>query len=127
MIVKEKIEKFLQRIDLDLRIIFLAVKDPQTSKFTKILGGFFIALALSPIDLIPDFIPVIGLIDDIIIIPLGIIIIKKMIPKRRLVRYREEAMEIRLMKNRKNQKVVFLIWFILLIITTTFIVIKCIK
>lgn len=47
----------------------------------KILAGFVVAYALSPIDLIPDFIPILGQLDDLIIVPLGIFIVMKMIPE----------------------------------------------
>jgi len=61
--------------------LYLAYRDPRVSWFAKAFGAMVLAYALSPIDLIPDFIPVIGYLDDIVLIPLGIMIAMKMIPK----------------------------------------------
>jgi len=61
--------------------LYLAYRDPRVPWFAKAFGAMVLAYALSPIDLIPDFIPVIGYLDDIVLIPLGIMIAMKMIPK----------------------------------------------
>jgi len=60
--------------------LYLAYKDPRTPFYAKVFVACIVGYALSPIDLIPDFIPVLGYLDDIILIPLGIALALKMIP-----------------------------------------------
>jgi len=69
----------------------LAVKDPRVPWYAKIFALLIIGYALSPIDLIPDFIPIIGYVDDLILIPAGIILLIKMIPKEVMEECREKA------------------------------------
>jgi len=70
----------LHQIRVDVHAAWLAARDPRTSWPARIVGLFVTAYALSPLDLIPDFIPVLGLIDDVIIIPIGLWIFLKMLP-----------------------------------------------
>ncbi len=69
----------------------LAARDPGVPWYAKIFAFLIIGYALSPIDLIPDFIPVIGYLDDLILIPAGIILLIKMIPKEIIEECREKA------------------------------------
>ena len=62
--------------------VYLASKDPGVPWYARVMVGALIAYALSPIDLIPDFIPVIGYLDDLIIVPGGILLALKMIPPK---------------------------------------------
>lgn len=71
--------------------IYLACKDPRVPWYTRIFAGVVVAYALSPIDLIPDFIPILGYLDDLILVPLGIILVIKMIPPDVLAECREKA------------------------------------
>ena len=64
-----KIEERVKRMKTDLPAVFLALKDPATPLIAKIAAGLAVAYALSPIDLIPDFIPVLGYLDDLLIVP----------------------------------------------------------
>lgn len=61
-------------------ILSLALRDPRTPWYAKACGAFTLIYALSPIDLIPDFIPIIGYLDDLVIVPLGIWIARRLIP-----------------------------------------------
>lgn len=63
-------------------ILYFLKKDTRVSKYAKIIIIITLAYALSPIDLIPDFIPILGLLDDLIIIPFGIYIAMKLIPNQ---------------------------------------------
>ena len=74
--------------------LYLAAKDPRTPWYAKALILFVVAHTLSPIDLIPDFIPVLGYLDDLIIAPLGIAIAIKLIPPDVLSECRERAQEL---------------------------------
>ena len=60
--------------------LYLAGRHPRTPWLAKLLIVLIVAYAVSPIDLIPDFIPVLGLLDDIILLPLGIVLAVKMVP-----------------------------------------------
>jgi len=66
------------------------LKDSRTPKLSKFFLGLAVAYALNPIDLIPDFIPVLGYLDDLIIVPALIFIAVRLIPKRLLQEYREK-------------------------------------
>lgn len=60
--------------------LHFAVRDPRTPWFARLIAGAVVAYAISPIDLIPDFIPVLGLLDDIIIVPIGLWLAIRLIP-----------------------------------------------
>lgn len=70
-----------KQLKTDLPAVFLALKKKETPIYAKILAGLTIIYALSPVDLIPDFIPVLGYIDDLIILPALVTLTVKMIPK----------------------------------------------
>ena len=69
-----------QALKQEVITLSFAMRHPRTPWQAKLLGGLVVAYALSPIDLIPDFIPVIGLLDDLVIVPLGIALTLRMIP-----------------------------------------------
>ena len=70
-----------RKLNTDLPAVFLALKKKETPVYAKILAGVTILYALSPIDLIPDFIPVLGYLDDLIIIPAGIWLAVRLVPR----------------------------------------------
>ncbi|MFV0519245.1 MAG: YkvA family protein [Lachnospirales bacterium] len=70
-----------KKIKSDIPILFLSLKDKDTPFLAKLIGVLTIAYALSPIDLIPDFIPVLGYLDDVILLPALIALAVKLIPK----------------------------------------------
>ncbi len=71
--------------------LYLAYNDPRVPWYARILAVFVVGYALSPIDLIPDFIPIIGYLDDLILVPLGIVLVLKMIPQEVMDECREKA------------------------------------
>ena len=79
------------RIRIEAHAVWLAVRDPRTPLPAKLIGLLVAAYALSPIDLIPDFIPIIGLLDDAILIPLGVWIFEKLTPPAILAEHRATA------------------------------------
>ncbi len=96
MNIKEEsfIEKWKQRAKVlkkETYSLFLAYKDPRTPWYAKVFTGLVVAYAFSPIDLIPDFIPVLGYLDDLILVPLGITLAIKMIPSEVLADARKQA------------------------------------
>lgn len=70
-----------RRLRVDAHAAWLAARDPRTPWYARAFGLLIAAYALSPIDLIPDFIPILGLLDDAILIPLGIWLFLKMLPE----------------------------------------------
>ena len=71
--------------------MWLAVRDPRTPLAAKLVGVLVAAYALSPIDLVPDFIPVLGLVDDAVLIPLGVWLFEKMVPADQFAEHRAAA------------------------------------
>lgn len=73
--------------------LYLAYKDPRTPWYARLLAAFVVAHTFSPIDLIPDFIPVLGYLDDLIITPLGLWLALRMIPAEVMEKARRQARE----------------------------------
>ena len=69
-----------RRMQQELYALYLAYRDPRTPWYARLLAAAVVAYALSPIDLIPDFIPVLGYLDDLILVPLGIALAVRLIP-----------------------------------------------
>lgn len=78
-------------IKRDVHAVWLAARDPRTPWFAKALALVVAAYAVSPIDLIPDFVPVIGYLDDLVIVPLGILMVVRLIPPEVMEEHREAA------------------------------------
>jgi len=86
-----RIKKWARRLNRDVHAIYLASRDPRVPWLAKVLAIAVAAYALSPIDLIPDFIPVFGYLDDLIIVPLGIWLVVRLIPEEVMAEYRAIA------------------------------------
>ena len=71
--------------------LYFACRDPRVPWPAKALAAAVVAYALSPIDLVPDFIPVLGLLDDLVLLPLGVLAVRAMIPEAILAECRERA------------------------------------
>ena len=87
MSLKEK----AKQLKTDIPAIFLALKDKKTPWFAKLLAALTVAYALSPIDFIPDFIPILGYLDDLIILPSLVALTIKFIPLDVMDEYRKQA------------------------------------
>lgn len=74
------IRKWAKELRKQTLIVYFAARDPRTPWFIRLLALMVAAYALSPIDLIPDFIPVIGYLDDLIVIPLGLLVVLRFVP-----------------------------------------------
>ena len=119
MLLIEKIKSSARQLKSVLNILAISYKDPRTPLLPKIIIGITVAYLLSPIDLIPDFIPVIGLIDDLIIVPLLISLSIKLIPKVVLEDARKKAAEqSALKKNWLAALLIIAIWIASLIVVT---------
>ncbi|MBI5197346.1 MAG: DUF1232 domain-containing protein [Nitrospirae bacterium] len=78
--MKQKLRSWARNLKMQTLALYFAVRDPRTPLPVKMIAWLVVAYALSPIDLIPDFIPVLGLLDDLIIVPIGIYIALKFVP-----------------------------------------------
>jgi uncharacterized membrane protein YkvA (DUF1232 family) len=95
--VAQLIEKWKQRakkFKIEIYAIYLAYKDPRVPWYARIFAACVVGYAFSPIDLIPDPIPILGYLDDLILIPLGVMLALKMIPKEVMAECRERSKEI---------------------------------
>ena len=91
--------------------LWFALRDPRTPWAARLVGALVVAYALSPIDLIPDFIPVLGLLDDLILLPLGIALCIRLIPADVFEDARRRAIDAELRPvNRFAAAVIVLIW-----------------
>ena len=112
----EKIRAWARSLKSEIVVLAAAIQDPRTPLSAKIIGAFVVAYALSPIDLIPDFIPVVGLLDDLILVPLGLWVLKRMIPEEILAEHRARiANGARLAPNRSAAKIIIALWLISLV------------
>jgi uncharacterized membrane protein YkvA (DUF1232 family) len=86
-----RLKRWAQRLRVEVYALYLAYKDPRVPWYARAFAAVVVAYAFSPIDLIPDPIPVLGYLDDLVIISLGIALAIKMIPPQILAGCREEA------------------------------------
>ena len=105
----------VRKLKKETLALYLACKDSRVPWYARALAAVVVAYALSPIDLIPDIIPVIGYLDDLILVPLGIALVVRMIPPDVLAECREkaEAMAQTTPTSRIAAVVVVLIWLLL--------------
>lgn len=80
-----------RRITRDVAALHIAVRDPRTPWPAKAVALAVVAYALSPIDLIPDFIPVLGYLDEVLVLPLGVLFAVRLIPAALMADFREAA------------------------------------
>jgi uncharacterized membrane protein YkvA (DUF1232 family) len=89
----QDLKRWARRLKRDVHAIYLAARSPRVPWHAKIIAIAVAGYALSPIDLIPDFIPVLGYVDDLIILPLGIWLVLSLIPEEVMAEYRAIADE----------------------------------
>ena len=82
-----------RRLKAEVYALYLAYRDPRVPWYARLFAAGVVAYAFSPIDLIPDFIPVIGFLDDLILVPLGILLELRMIPPPVMAECRQRAAE----------------------------------
>ncbi len=81
------------RLKVETYALYLAYGDPRVPLYAKLFAALVVGLAFSPIDLIPDFIPVLGYLDDLLVVPLGVALAVRMIPGEVLAESRQRARE----------------------------------
>lgn len=79
------------RLKRDIPTLFLALKFPRTPRVAKFFAALTVAYALSPVDLVPDFVPVLGYLDDVLLLPALVALTVKLIPKDVFAECREQA------------------------------------
>ena len=89
----ERIRLWAAALRRDVAALLLAVRDPRTPLTARIIAALVVAYALSPIDLIPDFVPVLGYLDDLIIVPLGLALVLRLVPAALMAEYRASALQ----------------------------------
>ncbi|MEH7381044.1 YkvA family protein [Bacillus sp. JJ1533] len=114
----EKIKSWAKNLKRQIFILYLAYKDERVPWYAKLFTAGVVAYTFSPIDLIPDFIPVLGYLDEVILVPIGIMFAMKMIPKDVIMDCEVKAEE--LMKNGKPKNwiagsLIILLWTLLFI------------
>jgi len=106
-----RLRDWAREIKRDVTALYLAARDPRVPWHAKAVALAVAAYALSPIDLIPDFIPVLGYLDDVIIVPLGIVLAVRLIPADILAEHRATATTLgRQPANRTAAVVIVAIW-----------------
>ncbi|UYY98252.1 YkvA family protein [Peribacillus frigoritolerans] len=114
----DKIKTWARSLKRQIFILYFACKDKRVPWHAKVFTACVVAYAFSPIDLIPDFIPILGYLDDVILVPIGIMIALKMIPKSVLTDC--EVMAEEMMKNGKPKNwivgsLIVMIWVLIII------------
>ena len=101
-----------RRLKAEIYALYLAYRDPRTPWIARLVAALVIGYALSPLDLIPDFIPVLGYLDDLVLLPLGIALALRLIPPVVLAEARADARrtDARLPVSRGAAALVVLIW-----------------
>jgi uncharacterized membrane protein YkvA (DUF1232 family) len=108
-----------RKLKREVYVLSLAVKDPHVAWYAKALALCVIGYAFSPIDLIPDPIPVLGYLDDLIVVPLGVVLVLKLIPPPVLTEYRDQV-ELALDQGKPTNwfatGVIVAIWIVVLVV-----------
>ena len=88
-----RLESWARALKIEVYALYLAYRDPRVSWYARVFAAVVVGYAFSPIDLIPDVVPILGYLDDLIVVPLGVALAIKMIPPNVLAECREKARE----------------------------------
>jgi uncharacterized membrane protein YkvA (DUF1232 family) len=114
----------VQQLKVETYALYLAYKDPRVPWYARAWIAIVVAYAFSPIDLIPDFIPVLGYLDDLVLLPLGVALALRLIPRAVLEECREKAAELLHQKRPVNWTagvLIIAIWLLALILASAII------
>ncbi|MGA5712165.1 YkvA family protein [Bacillus bombysepticus] len=98
----QKMKKWARNLKKQLLVLYLAYRDERVPWYAKLFTMLVVAYAFSPIDLIPDFIPILGYLDDLILVPLGVYLALKLIPKEVLEDCKRKVEERQTISKPKN-------------------------
>ncbi len=121
----EKWKQKSRHLKIEIYALYLAYRDPRVPWYAKAFVALVVGYAFSPIDLIPDFIPVLGYLDDLVLIPLGVAVALKMIPEKIMEDCRIRSKEVMSKKkpiNRVAAVVIICIWLMLIVMTIALVV-----
>ena len=110
----KQLKIWAQSLKRDVMTLWFALKHPNTPWYARVLAAVITAYALSPIDLIPDFIPILGYLDDLIIVPAGVWLLLRIVPEQVLSESRSKSEQWFLEQKEKPQSYVGLIFILVL-------------
>lgn len=111
-----------KKLKSEVLVLYFAGRDPRVPWYTKLFILLVVGYAFSPIDLIPDFVPIFGYFDDLVLIPLGVTLVIKMIPPNVINDARVKAQELKAKpKKWVTAGVIIVLWFFILIMVVIFI------
>ena len=119
----QKLKQQANQLKTELYALYLACHDPRVPWYARALAICVVGYAFSPIDLIPDFIPILGYLDDLIVVPLGIMLVLKMIPPAVMVECRVKAQSITLKNRPKNwiaAGIILIVWVLFAVLVFRF-------
>ena len=105
-----RIKSWAEGLKRDVIALWIAARSPRTPIAAKLVAGAVAGYALSPIDLIPDFIPVLGYLDDLLIVPLGIALAVQLIPAALMAEFRAEAVAVKKPVNQPLAVAIVVLW-----------------
>jgi len=120
----ERWKQWAKKLKIEVYALYLSYKDPRVPWYARVFAACVVGYAFSPIDLIPDPIPVLGYLDDLVLIPLGVALALRMIPPEVMSECRERAREVMSRGkpvNKKAAAVIVGIWILLAAICVYFI------
>lgn len=118
----DRLKRWAARLKTEVSALYLAYRDPRVPWYAKAVAALVVGYAFSPIDLIPDPIPVLGYLDDLILVPLGVALAIRMIPPEVLAECREKAQEMEDRPvNRVAAVVVVAVWVALAALAVLFV------
>ena len=112
-----------KQLKREIHAVYLAMKDPRTPWYARVLASVIVGYAFSPIDLIPDPIPILGYLDDLILLPLGVLLLVKILPEQVMADCRAKAAASVGDKKPKNWvagAIIVAIWLALIYLTIRF-------
>ena len=112
----EKLKSRARALKSEIIAVYIAAKDPRTPWYAKAVAVCTVAYALSPIDLIPDFIPILGYLDDILLVPAGIALAIRLIPAEAMDDAREKVADMGVERNvgYVGAGIIAIIWIVIL-------------
>ena len=114
----QRLKQWASELKRDIVALSLAARDPRVPWYAKAVAAAVAAYALSPIDLIPDFIPVLGQLDDLILVPVGIWMVVKLIPAPNMADLRQRAKGMNASRSIAGLIMILLIWAAVLALLT---------
>lgn len=123
--ILERLKQQVRQLKIEIFALHLACSDPRVPWYAKALAICVVGYAFSPIDLIPDFIPVLGYLDDLIIVPLGIMLVVKMIPLAVMAECRVKAQSAMSHNEPKNwiaTGIILIVWVLSVVFSIRFMI-----